>query len=111
MLPGAAVSPLTFGIALFLLGLGEAANFPACIKTVAEWFPKKERALATGIFNSGSNLGRWPSPLWFPSLTHGSDGAALLSSPAPPVLSGSSSGSGSIANPPSIPAFRPKNWR
>jgi ACS family hexuronate transporter-like MFS transporter len=40
-----------------LLGLGEGGNFPACIKTIAEWFPKRERALATGIFNSGSNVG------------------------------------------------------
>src|SRR5581483_7627381 len=40
-----------------LLGLGEGGNFPACIKTVAEWFPKSERALATGLFNSGSNVG------------------------------------------------------
>jgi len=53
----AAVSAFTFGIARSALGLGEAANFPACIKTVAEWFPKKERALATGIFNSGANIG------------------------------------------------------
>ena len=37
-------------------GIGEAGNFPASIKTVAEWFPKRERALATGIFNSGSNF-------------------------------------------------------
>ena len=57
MSPGAATSVLTFAITMFLLGLGEAANFPACIKTVAEWFPKKERALATGIFNSGANVG------------------------------------------------------
>ncbi|MCI0393121.1 MAG: MFS transporter [Acidobacteria bacterium] len=41
----------------FMLGLGEAGNFPASIKTVAEWFPKKERALATGIFNAGTNVG------------------------------------------------------
>jgi ACS family hexuronate transporter-like MFS transporter len=68
MLPGAAVSPLTFGIALFFLGLGEAANFPACIKTVAEWFPKKERALATGIFNSGSNVGAMAVPMVVPLL-------------------------------------------
>ncbi len=68
MLPGAAVSPLTFGIALFFLGLGEAANFPACIKTVAEWFPKKERAFATGIFNSGSNLGAMAVPAVVPFL-------------------------------------------
>jgi MFS family permease len=38
----------------FFLGLGEAGNFPASIKTVAEWFPRRERALATGIFNSGT---------------------------------------------------------
>ena len=45
------------------LGLGEAGNFPASIKTVAEWFPKKERALATGIFNSGINIGAILAPL------------------------------------------------
>lgn len=68
MLPGAAFSPLTFGIALFFLGLGEAANFPACIKTVAEWFPKKERALATGLFNSGANIGAMSSAAIVPIL-------------------------------------------
>lgn len=57
MSPGAAGSVVTFCIAMFLLGLGEAANFPACIKTVAEWFPKRERALSTGIFNTGANVG------------------------------------------------------
>ncbi len=46
-----------FSLARFALGLGEAGNFPAAIKAVAEWFPKKERALATGIFNSGTNVG------------------------------------------------------
>ena len=50
-------TPLGFGMARFALGLGEAGNFPAAIKTVAEWFPRKERALATGIFNAGSNVG------------------------------------------------------
>jgi ACS family hexuronate transporter-like MFS transporter len=50
-------SAIGFSISRFALGLGEAANFPACIKTVAEWFPKRERALATGIFNAGSNVG------------------------------------------------------
>ena len=45
-------SAFGFGVARFALGLGEAGNFPAAIKTVAEWFPKKERAFATGIFNS-----------------------------------------------------------
>ena len=53
MMHASATSAFTFGVARTLLGLGEAANFPACIKTVAEWFPKKERAHATGIFNSG----------------------------------------------------------
>lgn len=51
-----------FGIARFVLGLGECGNFPAAIKTVAEWFPKKERALATGIFNSGTNIGAMIAP-------------------------------------------------
>jgi MFS transporter, ACS family, hexuronate transporter len=57
---------LGFSIARFLLGLGEAGNFPAAIKTVAEWFPKKERALATGIFNAGSNVGAIAAPLAVP---------------------------------------------
>ncbi len=50
-------SAFGFGIARAALGLGEAGNFPAAIKTTAEWFPQKERALATGIFNAGSNVG------------------------------------------------------
>jgi MFS transporter, ACS family, hexuronate transporter len=58
-----------FGIARFFLGLGEAGNFPAAIKTVAEWFPKKERALATGIFNSGTNIGALVTPLVVPVIT------------------------------------------
>ena len=62
----AAVSALTFGMARAALGLGEAGNFPACIKTVAEWFPRKERALATGIFNSGANIGAVVAPLTVP---------------------------------------------
>ena len=49
-----------------LFGVGEAGNFPASIKTVAEWFPKRERALATGIFNSGSNLGAMLAALFVP---------------------------------------------
>lgn len=59
-------SAFGFGVARFALGLGEAGNFPASIKTVAEWFPKKERALATGIFNSGSNVGAIIAPLVVP---------------------------------------------
>ena len=57
MMHAAATSALTFGMARVLLGFGEAANFPACIKTVAEWFPKRQRGVATGIFNSGANIG------------------------------------------------------
>lgn len=64
--PGAATSVLTFVIAMFILGIGEAANFPACIKTVAEWFPKRERALATGLFNSGANIGNMVVPAIVP---------------------------------------------
>jgi ACS family hexuronate transporter-like MFS transporter len=55
-----------FGTARFMLGLGESGNFPAAIKTVTEWFPNKERALATGIFNSGSNVGAVVAPLAVP---------------------------------------------
>jgi ACS family hexuronate transporter-like MFS transporter len=68
MSPGLATSTLTFGIAMFFLGLGEAANFPACIKTVAEWFPRKERALSTSIFNSGANIGNMLVPALVPLL-------------------------------------------
>ncbi len=53
-------------LARFALGIGEAGAFPASIKTVAEWFPKKERALATGIFNSGTNVGALVAPLVVP---------------------------------------------
>jgi len=68
MCPGAAASVLTFGLAMFLLGLGEATVFPACNKTVAEWFPKSERALAFGIFNSGANVGNMVVPFVVPLL-------------------------------------------
>ena len=53
---------VAFALARFVLGLSEAANFPAAIKTVAEWFPKSERALATGVFNSGANIGAIVAP-------------------------------------------------
>ncbi len=59
-----------FMAARFGLGLGEAGNFPAAIKTVAEWFPEKERALATGIFNSGSNVGAVAAPLLIPVVAY-----------------------------------------
>lgn len=53
---------LSFGVARFFLGVGEAGNFPAAIKAIAEWFPKKERALATGLFNAGTNVGAMVAP-------------------------------------------------
>ena len=59
-------STFGFGIVRGLLGISEAGNFPAAIKTVAEWFPKKERALAAGIFNSGTNVGAIIAPLTVP---------------------------------------------
>ncbi len=55
--------------ARFALGLGEAGNFPGAIKTVAEWFPRKERAFATGIFNAGTNIGALLTPLIVPIIT------------------------------------------
>ncbi len=55
-----------FGVARFFLGLGESGNFPAAIKATAEWFPPKERSLATGIFNSGANMGAILAPAIVP---------------------------------------------
>ncbi len=52
-----------FILARIVLGLGEGGNFPTCIKTIATWFPVRDRALATGIFNSGSNIGAMLAPL------------------------------------------------
>jgi MFS transporter, ACS family, hexuronate transporter len=63
-----AQSAFGFGMARFALGIGESGNFPAAIKTVAEWFPKRERAFATGIFNAGSNVGTVVAPLVVPWL-------------------------------------------
>jgi ACS family hexuronate transporter-like MFS transporter len=59
-------SALGFAVARVFLGLGESGNFPAAIKTTAEWFPRKERSLATGIFNSGANMGAILAPLLIP---------------------------------------------
>ncbi|HKT88961.1 MAG TPA: MFS transporter [Candidatus Sulfotelmatobacter sp.] len=69
MAHAAASSVLQFAVARFSLGVGESGSFPASIKAVAEWFPKKERALATGIFNSGANVGAILAPLIVPWLT------------------------------------------
>ncbi len=75
-----AASATGFSIARFALGLSEAGNFPAAHKTVAEWFPKKERALATGIFNAGTNVGAVVAPLTVPwiALTYGWRWAFIL---------------------------------
>jgi ACS family hexuronate transporter-like MFS transporter len=57
-----------FAIARFSLAVGQSGNFPSAIKAVAEWFPKKERALAVGIFNGGANMGTILAPLIIPGL-------------------------------------------
>ena len=61
-------SVMGFGFARFALGLGEGGNFPASIKTVAEWFPRRERAFATAVFNSGTNIGAVATPIVIPIL-------------------------------------------
>lgn len=70
MAHAAAGSVFQFAVARFSLGLGESGSFPASVKAVAEWFPKRERALATGIFNSGTNIGAMVTPLVVPWLTY-----------------------------------------
>lgn len=55
-----------FGVVRAALGAGESGNFPAAVKSIAEWFPKKERAFATGIFNSGANIGAVVAPIMVP---------------------------------------------
>jgi MFS transporter, ACS family, aldohexuronate transporter len=57
-----------FGLARFVLGIGESANFPAAFRTLADWFPQSERALAAGIFNGGSNIGALIAPILVPFL-------------------------------------------
>ena len=73
-------TPIGFGVARLALGIGESGNFPAAIKTISEWFPRKERALATGIFNSGSNIGAIVAPLLVPiiALNFGWQAAFIL---------------------------------
>jgi MFS transporter, ACS family, hexuronate transporter len=59
----------SFMAARFAIGLGESGNFPSGLKAVAEWFPRQERALATGIFNAGTNVGAIVTPLLVPAIT------------------------------------------
>jgi ACS family hexuronate transporter-like MFS transporter len=66
MLHAIVKSTLGFGVVRVALGLGESGNFPSAIKAVAEWFPKRERAFATGIFNSGANIGAVAAPIIVP---------------------------------------------
>lgn len=66
----AARSWIGFALARLGLGIGQSANFPASIKTVAEWFPQKERAYATGLFNGGSNIGQVIAPLLIPFIIY-----------------------------------------
>jgi ACS family hexuronate transporter-like MFS transporter len=66
---GAVNSVTQFGIVRFALGLGEAGNFPSGLKAVAEWFPQRERAFATGLFNAGANVGAVATPLIVPAIT------------------------------------------
>ena len=66
---GAAASAFQFSAARFVLGIGESGNFPSGIKAVSEWFPARERALATGVFNAGANIGAIVTPIIVPVLT------------------------------------------
>lgn len=69
MAHAAARSVPGFAAARFALGIGQAANFPAAVKSVAEWFPRKERAFANGLFNAGSNFGAILAPIAVSAIT------------------------------------------
>lgn len=69
VLHAAARSVVGFGAARAVLGLGEAGNFPAAIKVIAEWFPKRDRAFATGVFNSGTTIGAIIAPIIVTAIT------------------------------------------
>ncbi|WP_372857179.1 MFS transporter [Sphingomonas sp.] len=66
---GFAGNAFQFSAARFILGIGESGNFPAGIKVVSEWFPARERAFATGVFNAGANIGAVVTPLIVPIIT------------------------------------------
>ncbi|MCH5306514.1 MAG: MFS transporter [Prevotella sp.] len=69
VLHAAARSVVGFGAARAVLGLGEAGNFPAAVKVIAEWFPKRDRAFATGVFNSGTTIGAVVAPIIVTAIT------------------------------------------
>ncbi|WP_295116663.1 MFS transporter [uncultured Chitinophaga sp.] len=79
MANAAAKTTFGFGVARVALGFGEGGNFPSAIKAVAEWFPKKERAFATGIFNAGANIGAVVGPVivYWIAREHGWESAFL----------------------------------
>lgn len=70
-----AFSAVAFPLVRFGFGFGQAGTYPAGVKSVAEWFPRKERALATGIFNAGSNMGAILAPIFVAQIVSSSDGA------------------------------------
>jgi ACS family hexuronate transporter-like MFS transporter len=80
MLHAAARSVISFSAVRFMLGIGESGSFPSALKAVTEWFPKKERALATGLFNAGSNVGAIITPFIVAALTvsYGWRGAFII---------------------------------
>ena len=80
MLHAAARSATSFAAVRFALGIGESGSFPSALKAVTEWFPKKERALATGVFNAGSNIGAIITPFIVAALTisYGWRGAFII---------------------------------
>ncbi len=69
-----------FAFARFTLAIGQSGNFPSAIKVVAEWFPRKERALAISIFNGGSNMGTILAPLIIPAFVLSLEAGKLHSS-------------------------------
>src|SRR5579872_6443757 len=80
ILHAAARSVTSFALVRFMLGIGESGSFPSALKAVTEWFPKKERALATGLFNAGSNIGAIITPFIVAVLTinYGWRGAFII---------------------------------
>src|SRR5579864_5141008 len=98
-----ATSVLEFGFARFFLGLGESGNFPAAIKTVAEWFPQNEHSLATGIFNSGANVGAILAPAIVPWVTLRWGWHVAFLTTGPSVCSGLCGGFAITAGPRIIP--------